>query len=48
VWDRFHCSRDQQLWYFHALLNIFKSAGTNRIVEELDRVVVQLENISRP
>jgi len=48
VWDRFHRSRDQQLWYFHALLNIFKSAGTNRIVEELDRVVVQLENISRP
>jgi len=47
VWDRFHRSRDQQLWYFQALLNIFKSAGTNRIVEELDRVVVQLENISR-
>jgi len=46
VWDRFHRSRDQQLWYFNSLLKAFKSAGTNRIVEELDRVVAELEKIS--
>jgi (p)ppGpp synthase/HD superfamily hydrolase len=48
VWDRFHRSRDQQLWYFHELLKVFKSAGTNRIVEELDRVVAELDQVSRP
>ncbi|MGA8087590.1 MAG: HD domain-containing protein [Terracidiphilus sp.] len=47
VWDRFHRSRDKQLWYFNELLKVFKSAGTNRIVEELDRVVAELVRISR-
>jgi (p)ppGpp synthase/HD superfamily hydrolase len=47
VWDRFHRSRDLQLWYFNELLKVFKSAGTNRIVEELDRVVADLASISR-
>lgn len=46
VWDRFHRSRDLQLWYFNALLKVFKSAGTNRIVDELDRVVAELTRIS--
>ena len=46
VWDRFHRSRDLQLWYFDELLKVFKSAGTNRIVEELDRVVADLASIS--
>ena len=46
VWDRFHRSRDQQIWYFHELLKVFKSAGTNRIVEELDRVVTELARVS--
>ena len=47
VWDRFHRSRDLQLWYFNELLKVFKSAGTNRIIEELDRVVADLVSISR-
>lgn len=47
VWDRFHRSRDEQLWYFNELLKVFKSAGRNRIVEELDRVVAELASISR-
>jgi (p)ppGpp synthase/HD superfamily hydrolase len=46
VWKRFKRGRDQQIWYFHELLRVFKSAGSNRIVEELDRVVVELESIS--
>ncbi len=47
VWDRFHRSRDEQLWYFNQLLKVFKSAGSNRVVEELDRVVTELVTISR-
>lgn len=46
VWDRFHRSRDLQLWYFNSLLKLFKSAGTNRIVEELGRVIAELAEIS--
>jgi (p)ppGpp synthase/HD superfamily hydrolase len=46
VWDRFHRSRDLQLWYFKSALNIFKSAGINRIVEEFGRVVDELDRLS--
>ncbi len=46
VWKRFKRGRDQQIWYFHELLKVFKSAGSNRIVDELDRVVGKLERIS--
>ncbi|MGA8741741.1 MAG: HD domain-containing protein [Terracidiphilus sp.] len=46
VWDRFKRRRKEQLWYFHGLLSVFKSAGINRIVEELERVAAELEAIS--
>lgn len=46
VWDRFKRKRKEQLWYFQGLLSIFKSAGTNRVVEELERVATELERIS--
>lgn len=46
VWKRFHRGRDQQMWYFGELLKVFKSAGTNRIVDELERVVKELDRIS--
>ena len=46
VWERFKRGRGPQLWYFHELLKVFKSAGTNRIIEELERVVGELEAIS--
>jgi (p)ppGpp synthase/HD superfamily hydrolase len=46
VWKRFKRGRDQQIWYFHELLKVLKSTGSNRIVDELDRVVGKLERIS--
>lgn len=46
VWARFKRGRDQQIWYFQELVKLFKSAGTNRIVEELARVVHELERLS--
>lgn len=46
VWDRFKRGRGSQLWYFHELLKVFKSKGTNRIADELERVVAELERIS--
>jgi (p)ppGpp synthase/HD superfamily hydrolase len=46
IWKRFKRGRDQQLWYFDAVLKEFKASGTNRIVEELQRVVDELREIS--
>lgn len=46
MWTRFKRGRDLQLWYFNSLLTIFKSAGTNRIVDELERVIAQLTVLS--
>jgi (p)ppGpp synthase/HD superfamily hydrolase len=46
VWTRFKRGRKHQLWYFRELLKIFKAAGKNRIVAELERVTDKLERIS--
>jgi (p)ppGpp synthase/HD superfamily hydrolase len=46
VWKRFRRGRNPQLWYFQALLEVFKASGRNPIVDELERVVVELERIS--
>lgn len=46
VWARFKRGRHLQLWYFNELLKIFKSSGTNRLLEELGRVIGELERIS--
>jgi (p)ppGpp synthase/HD superfamily hydrolase len=45
VWKRFHRGRDLQLWYFHELLKVF-GRSPNRMVEELERVVAELDRIS--
>ena len=46
VWKRFKRGRDLQIWYFNSLLEIFRAAGSNRIVEELERVVSELTQIT--
>ena len=46
IWSRFKRGRDQQIWYFRALIKIFKESGTNRIVAELERVVDELDRLS--
>jgi (p)ppGpp synthase/HD superfamily hydrolase len=46
VWERFKRGRDDQIKYFDALLETFKASGTNRIVEELERVVNELRQIT--
>jgi GTP pyrophosphokinase len=46
VWRRFKRGREDQLWYFRELLKVFKAAGKNRIVAELERVTGELDRIS--
>lgn len=47
VWERFHRGPDQQLWYFHELLKVFDAHPRNRIVDEFERVVRELEELMR-
>jgi (p)ppGpp synthase/HD superfamily hydrolase len=46
VWQRFKRGRTEQIWYFDQLLAVFKSSPVNRIVEELERVVNELRELS--
>jgi (p)ppGpp synthase/HD superfamily hydrolase len=46
VWKRFKRGRQEQLWYFNELLQVFKASGTTRMVQELERVVGELSQVS--
>jgi (p)ppGpp synthase/HD superfamily hydrolase len=46
VWDRFAGGHDGTLWYYRALVSAFLSHGRSPLVDELDRVVTELEAIS--
>jgi (p)ppGpp synthase/HD superfamily hydrolase len=46
IWSRFKRGRNDQLWYFNALLEIYKAAGGGRTVDELERVIAELTRIS--
>ncbi len=46
IWRRFNRPREKQIWYFEAILDEFKSSGPSHIVDELERVVAELKQIS--
>jgi (p)ppGpp synthase/HD superfamily hydrolase len=46
LWARFNGGKEGTLWYYRALVEAFGSAGSNPIVEELDRVVGELERLA--
>ena len=45
LWPRFNGGKEGTLWYYRALVEAFETAGPNPIVEELDRVVGELERL---
>ena len=45
VWKRFRGGREGTLWYYRSLVDAFRAAGGNRLVDELDRVVSELESL---
>ncbi len=47
VWERFKRGADKQLWYFKELLAIFRGHPTNKIVDDLERVVRKLSELVR-
>jgi (p)ppGpp synthase/HD superfamily hydrolase len=46
VWTRFKVGRDKQFWYFAELLKVYDKRGSNRLTEELKRVVADLDQLS--
>ena len=46
LWSRFTGGRDGTLWYYRAMVDALRSAGTTPVVEELDRAVTELERLS--
>lgn len=43
VWARFKGGREGTIWYYRALANELRRGTTNRLVDELGRVVAELE-----
>ncbi|HUT94895.1 MAG TPA: HD domain-containing protein [Thermoguttaceae bacterium] len=43
LWEKFAGGRDGVLWYYRSVVEILKQAGANELVDELDRVVSELE-----
>ncbi len=46
VWDRFKGGREGTLWYYRRLVQVFRENGPSFLVEELDRVVSELERLA--
>jgi len=46
VFQRFSGRKQGTLWYYRALVTVFRKAGSNALIDELDRVVSELERLS--
>ncbi len=46
VWGRFRGGKEGTLWYYRAMVEAFRQAGDSTIVDELDRVVSELEQLA--
>ena len=46
VWERFHDGKVGTLWYYRALVTAFQAAGSNVLIEELDRAVTAIEQLA--
>ena len=46
LWDRFTGGKEGTLWYYRALVEAYAEAGKNPVVEELDRVVREVETLA--
>ncbi|MEE8452457.1 MAG: HD domain-containing protein [Thermoguttaceae bacterium] len=45
LWEHFRGGRDGTLWYYRSVVDTLKQTGPNPLVEELDRVVSELERL---
>lgn len=47
LWGRFTGNKEGTLWYYRALVEAYEASGPTPIVEELDRVVAEIEALAR-
>jgi (p)ppGpp synthase/HD superfamily hydrolase len=46
IWSRFKGGRDGTLWHYRRLVDVFREAGPSSVVEELARVVSELDRLA--
>jgi (p)ppGpp synthase/HD superfamily hydrolase len=46
VFERFQGRKTGTLWYYRTLVNVFRKAGSNALIDELNRVVTELEQLA--
>ncbi|MBA3963241.1 MAG: HD domain-containing protein [Chthoniobacterales bacterium] len=46
VWSRFKAGKEGCLWYYRALVTAFRAHGESELIDELDRVVTEMENLA--
>lgn len=47
LWSRFKGGKDGSLWYYRSLVTAFRQHGQSELVDELDRVVTEIEALAR-
>ena len=46
VWSRFMGGKEGTLWYYRSLVTAFRQQGPSELIEELDRVVSEMERLA--
>ena len=46
LWGRFTGGKEGTLWYYRSLVSTFREGGSTPIIEELDRLVTELETLT--
>ncbi|GAH02610.1 unnamed protein product, partial [marine sediment metagenome] len=45
-WSRFNGGKDGTLWYYHQLIGSYRERGSSKLLQELIRVIGELDEIS--
>ena len=46
LWDRFNGGREGTIWYYRSVADTLQQAGRDPLVDELERVVAELERLA--
>ena len=46
LWWRFHGGREGTLWYYRTVTDALRESGTSSFIEELERVVSEIERLA--
>ena len=47
VFEKFEGKKEGTLWYYRALVKVFRKAGMGPLIDELERVISELETLAR-